>query len=90
MDISSIFNAAIPGITGVSTDVYTAAIAMVVVLVIAFGVGTLYAFLTQSGEKEKTGAFTEAEFQDYAVKRYKKELYEKTYKSRGIGKSEDV
>ena len=47
MSIADLFNAALPGIAGVTTDVYTACIAIIAVAVIIFGVGVLRAVFSR-------------------------------------------
>jgi hypothetical protein len=49
MSISDIFNAATPGLAGLSTDIYTACIGIVAVMVIVFGVRMFKGFLTKEG-----------------------------------------
>jgi hypothetical protein len=90
MSIADLFNAALPGIAGVTTDVYTACIAIIGVAVIIFGVGVLRAVFTRGESSDKGGEFSEGDFQEYARGRYKRELYSKTYETRGIGKSSDL
>jgi hypothetical protein len=91
MSIQSIFDSLVPGLNGITLDVYTGCIAMVGVLVVACGIGVVQSLLL--GDREETsegGAFSESEFNDFAVKKYKRELYEKTYAKRGIGKVDDM
>jgi hypothetical protein len=90
MSIADLFSQASGGVTGVLGDTYTAAMAMIICLVIIFGVGVLAAFLKGNHVSSGDESFSEAEFNDYAVKKYKRDLYEKTYKTRGIGHVDDM
>ncbi len=91
MDISTIFNSVLSGITGITADAYTVIIAALGCLLIAVGVGVVSALLLGDHRKEADGGvFSETEFQEYAVKRYKTGLYERTYKTRGIGTHVDM
>jgi hypothetical protein len=92
MDITQMFTGALSGVAGVTTDLFTAIVAVVAVLCICFGVKVIAGFLSLAGSKDtgSDGAFSENEFQDYARKKYKSDLYQRTYKSRGIGTHEDM
>jgi hypothetical protein len=67
-------------------------VAVVAILCIGLGVKVIGGFLSLAGSKDtgSDGAFSESEFQDYARRKYKADLYQRTYKSRGIGTHEDM
>ncbi len=93
MSITDLFNAALPGLTGITADLYTVCIAAIGCLLIGCGAGVLAGFLTHEKDIGESGGGDidfEGDFQKYASKRYQKELNERTYKARGIGTHEDM
>jgi hypothetical protein len=92
MSISDLFSAAIPGLNGITLDLYTLAIAAIGCALITLGVGVLARFLMHEKDAGDAGGEIdfEGDFQKYARKRYQKELNERTYKTRGIGTHRDM
>jgi hypothetical protein len=93
---TDIFAHIIPGIGGVQLDVVTAAIALVGILVIAMGTAILAKLFLGGGGGSKVHKGDhggdedyehDSDFEGYAKKRYKKELYERAYSARHYGSS---
>jgi hypothetical protein len=91
MNIQDLFSAATGGLAGINVDLYAVMIAAIGCCLIICGCGVLAGFLTREKEMgEDHGDEFEEGFQEYARGRYTKELYRRTYESRGVGKSSDL
>jgi hypothetical protein len=87
--IGTIFGSITGYVTGIQGDVLTAVVAILAGLCIAVGVDKLQGVLTGGLDSEGPDE-VEKGFQDYARRRYTRDLYSRTYEKRGIGKSDDL
>ena len=55
MSITDLFNAALPGLNGLTTDLYTVCIAAIGCLLIGLGAAVLRSFLMREKETAETG-----------------------------------
>ncbi len=82
--VSELFAAALPSLGSVADDLYVAATCLVGISILAAGVLLIKAILT--GETvvlgKDQGDSTLDEYAEYERNRYKKELFERTYKTR--------
>jgi hypothetical protein len=76
--------------SGIVADLVTVALAVLGCLVIVLGASVIGTMLRGGvGSRASDGVLGDG-YNEYARKRYAKELNEKTYKAQGIGKVEDI